>query len=306
MILVILAAPAFSAAQQQNASGIIDVYGASNVSPPSGSSGPSTINPAAELKPQTNFESGQTGAATQEIPSSTRETGKPRIPQHVTVRLRAISINLKELARHAARNDSEVVNAIFAFAVGGACVTAGVLFNEKMSEYSYPFYLLGGANILRGSLILALSPDFTEPSLQYEYMPTRTIAKVKSKLIYGTQSFQSLADRSFWLRVLDSTINIGAGAAAIPLFLYRDPHKFDRALDYFVVTGAGVSVLAGIVGLLTRTEAEKRWSAYEEFQDKLKRDWRQRQQSENNSRLEINFVASPVPGGYLALLQDRF
>ena len=44
----------------------------------------------------------------------------------------------------------------------------------------------------------------------------------------------------------------------------------DNTFDWFVLIGAGISTISGVITLLSSTEAERRWSAYEELRDRLR------------------------------------
>jgi hypothetical protein len=176
-------------------------------------------------------------------------------------------------------------------------------------DRSLPVYLyvFGSLNLARGIANLALSPDPSEPAFQFAHLPESTLAELKAKLRFGTGALETLASDSRRARIADGAFNLGAGLAAVPLLFMRDDFAIDSALDYFVVAGAGVSVLVGAVTLLTRTEAEKRWAAYQRFRGRLKRRWiEERRRAAARRSPEVRLAVEPAAGGAFLWLSGNF
>jgi hypothetical protein len=64
-----------------------------------------------------------------------------------------------------------------------------------------------------------------------------------------------------------------------------------------------------LINLLSRSEAERRWAAYEELRDRLRREQRQeRRRRRNPANGGIQVGAGPLPDGQggAAVIQGRF
>jgi hypothetical protein len=102
--------------------------------------------------------------------------------------------------------------------------------------------------------------------------------------------------------MIDGSLLAGAGVLAVPLLLIRDDFGFDAALDYFVVAGAGVSLLVGVATLLMPTEAEKRYDAYLDLRERIKRR-RQKARRRGRAALRLRTGLCPTPGGAALLVR---
>jgi hypothetical protein len=60
----------------------------------------------------------------------------------------------------------------------------------------------------------------------------------------------------------------------------RDP------FDYFVLLGSGISVVTGLINLVTRSTAEKYWDAYTELNQRL-----------SAPRITVSLGITPLRGG---------
>jgi hypothetical protein len=130
--------------------------------------------------------------------------------------------------------------------------------------------------VARGIVDLTIMPNAQDAAIAFAHMPMTTVPEVRDRLRYGEHELESLADRTRHARVLDASISIGVGAAFVPLYLGPNDWKVNDAVDYFVLIGSAISVISGLINLLTRSEAERRWAAYRELRSRLIREHRER------------------------------
>ena len=223
-----------------------------------------------------------------------------RLPRHVSLRLYALSNHLDALAE---RGSSSVYPGLFSLALGGASIALAVFVADPaLPTYLYVF---GSVQAARGISGLLLVPDPDEPALRFAQMPTTSVRTVKRRLRFGGYSLDRLASRNRWARWIDGTLLISAGALSVPLLLVRDDFAFDSALDYFVVAGAGLSLLVGTATLLIPTEAEKRYDSYLAFRQRIKRQWQERRR---RAATAPSFRAALLPtrGGAVVLARLSF
>ena len=229
--------------------------------------------------------------------TSDPEDNDLRIPSRISTRLRVLSTDLDALS---ARGGSSMASGVLSIVSGGLSITLGLLFDDP--TFSVFFYVFGSAQVARGTIDLILAPDPYTPALEFTHMPMRDIHEVKLRLRHGETSLETLADRTRTSRILDGSISIAAGVAIVPLALAPNDFEFKQAVDYFVVIGAGISVLSGVISLVTRTDAERRWEAYRQLRARLRRD--QKRAPQPPARLKAGFY--PTPGGGLFALRGSF
>ncbi len=185
------------------------------------------------------------------------------IPSRVATRLRVLDADFAYLA---GRGGSRIVDGVLSIVTGGLSITLGIIIKtENLSEY---LYLYGGAGVARGIIDLVLDPNTSDAAVEYSHMPMGTLEQAEERLRFGESELESIADMSRLSRILDASINIAAGAAFVPLYLGPNDFEIDTFGAIVLVT-AGVSVVTGVINLFTRSEAERRWSAYEELRDRL-------------------------------------
>jgi hypothetical protein len=97
----------------------------------------------------------------------------------------------------------------------------------------------------------------------------RDRGEVDARLAYGEEALGNIAYRYRLARLLDASIAIVSGLAVIPIFLRGDGFDSTNPFDYVVIVSSGISVISGLVNLATRTDAERRWDAYQELRDRL-------------------------------------
>lgn len=194
-----------------------------------------------------------------------------RIPSGMATRLRALDSDFQVLA---ARGGGSIVDGILGILTGGLSITIGILLiNEpaavgglNMSPYLFTY---GGASAVRGVLSLVLMTNPSGPAIAFAHMPMTTMDEVRARLEYGERELAGLADRSRISRILDGSLNVAVGLAIIPIYLGPNNFEIVNTFDWFVLIGAGISTISGVITLLSTTEAERRWSAYEELRDRL-------------------------------------
>lgn len=214
-----------------------------------------------------------------------------RISSSVTTRLRSLDANLQALA---ARGGSNVVNAVLALLTGGLAITLGAVRPNPIDEMSIYLYLYGGTAAARGVLEFALTPDAQGASIRYQHMPMTTQEEVRARLDYGESALSGLAEHSLIARVLDGSLNLAVGVAVVPIFAAKD-FSISDPLDYFVLIGAGVSLVSGIITLASTSGAEQRWTAYRALRDRLRED------EPNDDRASVDaldaYLLRPAPAG---------
>jgi hypothetical protein len=236
-----------------------------------------------------------------------------RIPSRIATRLRVLDADLNALG---SRGGNNIVDGVLSLLSGSLSITLGVLVDDnRMSNY---LYLWGSANAARGILDLALAPDASEPAITFGHMPMGSMEEVRQRLHYGENELESLATKSRLMRILDASINIGVGVSVIPIYLAPNDFEVKDPLDYFVIIGSGISVISGVINLVAKSEAEKRWEAYESLRDRLKKENEQDGQSAETDRESLQAVSqeesgfraqfdiAPARGGAVGVLRARF
>ncbi len=289
-LLVASALPAPASAQE----GAADLA----APPPAGEAAPTAEPPAAEVpeppgevppppdaRPPSAYGEPEAGR----YPSVGRALGDEdegvRIPSRIATRLRVLDADFGALA---SRGGNALVDGILSILTGGLSITLGIVIEDP---YLSPYlYVYGGAGVARGVIDLVLMPNPAESHITFSHMPMNTMEQVQARLEYGERELESLADRTRLARILDAAINIGAGVAIVPIYLGPNGFEDIGTFGVFVIIGAGISVVSGVINLLSRSEAERRWAAYEELSTRLERE-------ERSAGLDLRFGAVPLPGG---------
>ncbi|MFK7991881.1 MAG: hypothetical protein AB8I08_38040 [Sandaracinaceae bacterium] len=188
-----------------------------------------------------------------------------RIPSRVTTRMRSLDASLRALGA----SGSNVVNAVLSMLTGGLSITLGVLRDPNDDWLSAYLYVYGGAAAARGGLELLLAPDASGQAIRYQHMPITTNEQVRARVRFGEAALSGLAEQAMIARVVDASLNLAAGVAVVPIYLVPNDFSVGNPLDYFVLIGAGVSVLSAVINLATPSGAEQRWAAYEALRDRL-------------------------------------
>lgn len=191
-----------------------------------------------------------------------------RIPSTTATRLRALDGSLRTLA---ARRGS-IVDGILSITSGGLSIGLGAFVHKSDKLLASYLYLWGAAGVTRGIIDLALRSRAPRLAIEFSHMPMGSLEDVETRLSFGEDALEQIAQRARLSRLLDASISVGTGALVLPLYFIPRGFVFDSAFDYFVLIGAGISVITGVVGLASRSDAERRWSAYRELRTRLESD----------------------------------
>lgn len=223
------------------------------------------------------------------------ESSGVRIPSETQTRLRALDQAFNVMV---ARGGGGVVEGVLGILTGGLSITLGILFDNAISPY---LYTLGATGAARGILSLALMLNPSGPAINFAAMPMGSIEEVQARLEYGERELAAMADQARIARILDASLNIAGGLAIIPAYLGPQNFEIINDFDWFVLIAAGVSSVSGVITLFTTTEAERRWSIYEELRDRLQaadQDLDDDQAAvQARSLTEVGGSVTPVAGG---------
>jgi hypothetical protein len=242
-----------------------------------------------------------------------------RIPPRIATRLRVLESDFNALA---ARGGNSIVDGVLSILTGGLTITLAVLLADEPNIPEEYLYLYGGATVARGIIDLVLMPNPSDAAIAFAHMPMGSPREVMTRLRYGETELESLADRTRMTRIIDASLNIGVGVAVIPLWF--GPRDYEiQPFDWFIIIGSAISVISGLINLLSRSEAERRWSAYEELRDRLRREQAQDRRRRRGSGSDgdtgppdgqmpaagtLQVGAAPLPDGHggAAVLSGRF
>lgn len=182
-------------------------------------------------------------------------------------RLRILGANLRALSG----GGNSTLNGIISIISGSAVAGLGAYLRIEGEDplISSYFFVLGGANITRGIVELALPTGSGDDGIAFENMPQRTPAEVRARIHFGETALAAVARRNRISRMLNGGINIAAGLAIVPLHLAPNGFRVDDFYDVFILVGSGISLVTGIVGLVTRSSAERRLAAYRALDARL-------------------------------------
>ena len=227
-----------------------------------------------------------------------------RIPSRIATRLRVLDADFQTLS---ARGGGSLVDGILSIVTGGLSITLGIVVDDDfLSPYLYTY---GGAGVARGIIDIALTPDPSQSAITFAHMPMGNMGEVRARLLYGEEELESLADRMRLARILDASINIAAGVAIVPIYLEPNDFEID-AFGAFVMIGAGISVVSGLIGLLSASEAERRWDAYAELRARIGGDddvvVETEAEAGSTEGPRLSYGAAPLPGGGAFTLVGAF
>lgn len=244
------------------------------------------------------------GAPSSAAPAgTTSDLGGISLDPEVASRLRILESDLNTLA---ARGGNRIMSGVLSMVSGAVSVSVGVLVATSTDADEFlPIYLyvFGGTTITRGLLELTLKPDFREPALAFSHTPVRSAEEAERKLRHGERTLEELADQSQLARIFDGSLATLAGASIIPIYLAPRDFKVDT-FGVFIMLGASVSIVSGLVTLLLPTDAEERWGAYQELNERLAAE-RARARAPSTF-LRIRAAASPFPHGFGVGLHGQF
>jgi len=238
------------------------------------------------------------GATVQEDPATAR------MPTRVASRMRVLGESLQTLA---ARGRNGIVDGTLSLLSGALGISLGIYWKRNpdpatgsdrlLTTY---LFLWGSANLARGVVDLALVPNASSDWIRFRHMPMTGEEEIAERLAYGEAALERIAKRTRLARVLDASLNIAVGVTVVPLYLGPNDFRIDDPFDYFVIIGSGISVITGIINLASRSEAERRWTAYEELRDRL-------EQEESARRVQFQGASvAPREGGATLNLSATF
>ena len=129
--------------------------------------------------------------------------------------------------------------------------------------------MYGSASVLTGITELAIRPNASGPSIAFTHMPMGTPDEVQARLLFGEAALERIARRARAARLITASIDVAVGLAVIPMFLGPNEFSVDDPFDYFVLLGSGISVVTGLINLISRSPAERYWAAYSELNQRL-------------------------------------
>lgn len=220
------------------------------------------------------------------------------LPSRISARLRVLDRDYMTLS---ARGSNGILDGILSITTGGLSIVLGAVLPDTANDFATYLYLFGVGGVAHGIVELFITPDPTDPALIFANMPMRDVDEVKARLRFGEESLERLADRSLLSRVLEGSIDIATGVAFVPFYLGPRDYAFSGSfLDIVVMTAALIRVISGVATLLIRSDAERRWSAYVDLRDALRR------QHQEQRRVHARLGAAPLPGGGALTLSGAF
>lgn len=221
------------------------------------------------------------------------------IPSRIATRLRVLESDLNLLANN---NAAYIVDGIVSILFGGLAITLGVLADDApVSTYLYMF---GGMAIASGTIELALTPNASDPAIAFTHMPMENVEQVRERLEYGETQLERIAKRTRIVRLTNASINLGVGLAVIPVALAPGGFKIEDGFDVFVIVGAAIAVVSGVINLIIKSPAEKRWNSYKRLRTRLVEE--RRRQLEQGGLSSLEWRLAPLRGGAVGSFALRF
>ena len=204
-----------------------------------------------------------------------------QVDADTATRLRVLDSDLQQLARAG----NPVAGGVITMATGGLSIALAFLATEDDFLRNY-LVLYGAANVLTGITELAIRPNASGPSIAFTHMPMGNEQEAQARLLFGEEALERIARRSRAARLITASIDVAVGLAIIPIFLGPNDFSVRDPFDYFVLLGSGISVVTGLINLVTRSTAEKYWAAYTELNERL-----------SAPRTTVSLGITPLRGG---------
>ncbi len=190
------------------------------------------------------------------------------ISPSIATRLRVLESNLTVLGNRG----TSPLNGIVSLITGGVTVgIAGWQWSENPDAASY-LMVWGSSYVVRGVLELAIRPNANTRAIEYAHMPMNSQEEVMARLAYGEEALESIARRTRLKRILRGSLNMAVGALVIPVYFVPRDWSFSNPFDYLVLLSSGISVISGLIDLISRSDAERRWSAYQDLRARLENE----------------------------------
>jgi hypothetical protein len=284
-LLLVLALVSVASAQQDDPTSLGSPFGPTQASPRSDGVAPAPVvtpeSPTAPTTPPTGPSAtpppSYEGVAVPPPPGATAiyaparsgitgDSSDVHIASSIATRLRALDADLQILAL---RGGGNIIDGILSILTGGISITLGILLDGAPDPTRNYLYVYGSVGAVRGILSLALMTNPSAAAIQYSHMAMGSTREVRARLRYGETQLDALADQARIARILDGSLNIAAGLAVIPIFLGPSNFSLSSPFDAFVLIGAAISTVSGVITLFSTNEAERRQSAYHELRDRL-------------------------------------
>ncbi len=193
-----------------------------------------------------------------------------RVSTHQAIRLRTLESDLNVLA---ARSDGRILDGSLSIAVGAAFITIGVFVDDAL--FRTLLLLTGGVAASRGVIELTVLPDADKPAIAFAQLPMMSSAQVIARLSYGEEALARLSRRTRLARLLDGSLTMLGAAAYVPIYTLARHNQDkgwdygDDASDYIVAVFSGISLVAGLVTVIVKSPAERRYIDYRELKGRL-------------------------------------
>jgi hypothetical protein len=239
---------------------------------------------------------GQTIPSPREIARSAPLEGEAVIPSSIARRLRILSTSLDGLALRGGSNIGDGITSLVSSGVGFAFGALAKKHGDtRTAKYLFVF---GSVGIAQAGLAFA-RPRATGYASRFSVMPMTTDEEVIARLEYGEDSLHHLARVHRALRFTDASLAIGASLGTLPLLLGNDGFDSGDEWDWVIIVSAGLSATMGIVSLIQRSDAERRWHTYCELTEDM--------ENETSAGLTLRGVAPYVtPNGFGSMVDLAF
>ncbi len=191
------------------------------------------------------------------------------LPRAIEAREEALARDLGALG---ARSEGRVLNGSLQLAAGVALVTVGAVLGDEIGR---SLLILLGAGALSNGIVVLAVPDAAARANRYTHMPMLTADQVRARIRFGEESLARLARAGRRARIADGTVTMTVAAAYVPLLWWLErradaQYRFgDTPYDYVAIALSGISFASGLVTALVKTEAERRYRGYREFDEFL-------------------------------------
>lgn len=228
----------------------------------------------------------------------------PRLDPGVAQRLSALESNLGALSMGSGAIAEGVMEAV----TGGLFIGLGAWARNTGSvQTGNYFYVYGGMSVGRALIDFTLKPNPQRYAVAYTNMPMATTEDAMARLRYGEDSLRMLAYRYRTARLLDGGLQIAAGAISIPILVGPEGFAHADAFTYIIAITGGITIITGLVAMLTPTSAERRWKSYQRLVARLNaRNAPPPSRPPYSLERSYEVGAFALPGGFGASYRLRF
>lgn len=160
---------------------------------------------------------------------------------------------------------NSVVDGLLHATMGGVWIGFGAGINGLEPAIRTYYYVQGGSMLARAGVAFAIRPNAKRAALEIDAMPSRTRAEAEARLAYGAEQLRLLARQHRTKRLLSSGLSIASGVIPLPFALNSGVAPLTSGWAIVALVSGGIDVITGIIGLAIRTEAERRYRAYEQM-----------------------------------------